>query len=469
MTQSLTSIRKLTVILMISGGCNILLIALIIYGFFREQPPTPYCESKLASAQQQLSPLAIDHSNSEVIRFFKKMPLEWLVARLNNTQLVENGYTQRDLALACLVTFHYFDLDRALAGAPPLEQKRSLVYGRFRDGRAAALTVYPGITEKQTEAIYAFATTEKWPLTSKGMFTTLHKQNTDRRESSLEDAFVMTPEFLAVEMLFSRSGASVDRFELINVLMQGSWMILEKFAEQQKISQDLSVARRQQFLLDYIQLHSKAATQLMLKTDEVFVFQKLDDRRVMMLLELLDEKTPENERFALSLLTSPRSDEVWKMAARRLYLYAGESMPDQYQHHNALSRFVPRNQDTRMTGPSIVSTAPPIIPPVEAVKPVVKTSTEKLVIADTSSIKPKAMLVQQPKGSVSVPSKPVIVTPKIIAKDLLYVIQDGDSLWKLSRRFEIDVDTLKSYNRLDSDVLRPGKLLKIPSKQKAKV
>ena len=56
--------------------------------------------------------------------------------------------------------------------------------------------------------------------------------------------------------------------------------------------------------------------------------------------------------------------------------------------------------------------------------------------------------------------------PKAIAKpvkaDRIYIVQEGDSLWKLSRRFRVDVDKLKTHNQLESNNLRPGRTLKIP-------
>lgn len=43
-----------------------------------------------------------------------------------------------------------------------------------------------------------------------------------------------------------------------------------------------------------------------------------------------------------------------------------------------------------------------------------------------------------------------------------YVVQDGDSLWKISRKFKVDIELLKAHNHLDSENLKPGKVLEIP-------
>jgi LysM repeat protein len=44
-----------------------------------------------------------------------------------------------------------------------------------------------------------------------------------------------------------------------------------------------------------------------------------------------------------------------------------------------------------------------------------------------------------------------------------YIVQEGDSLWKISKKFNVNIDRLRAYNQLDSDALKPGKSLRIPS------
>jgi len=461
MANPLKQIRRLIIALIVSGAMNIILLAIFFYWNVRERPPTPYFENKPAERNEQLSPLAIDHGNSEIIRYFKNMPLEWLVARLNNTQLIENGYTQRDLALACLISFHHFDFERALGGHSLPTQKRKLVYGKFRDGRAAELIVYPGLTEKQYEAIVSFAATERWPLTSQGLFLSLRKGEHAKQNSTLTDAFFITPEFLTVERLFSRGEVPVDKQELLTVLLEVDWITLISFVEQQKTSQDLSEARRQRFLLDYIEHGSKASAFLMLKSNEAFATNKLDDKHVMLILQLLENKSPEAELFAKALLTSPRSDAVWHLAATRLYEYSGELVPEKHQHNDALSRFMPKQAVIKITeapAQPVVSAAPPITPPPPRpiAKPVVPPPQQTL------ANKPLPVTLKS-KSPAPVVKKPIALSkPLVVKKDTLYVVQNGDTLWKIAQRFGVELRVIRSHNRLDSDNLKPGQPLRIP-------
>lgn len=411
-------VRRLSKALIVSGTLNIALLVLFFYWTIKETPPTPYFELKPAEKQEQQPPLAVEQSSGEVIRSFRTIPLEQLIAKLTNTQLVENGYTQRDIALAALSTFHYFDLSRALLGQAQPVQERKIPFGKNRAGENVELIVYPGLSEEQFQAITHFANTERWPLTSHGLFLQLRKQG-GNYDTSLSEAFFLTQEFLAVEMLFNRSEAQVEKKLLLDVLCQGSWNMLTKFVEQQRTIQDLSAARRQSFLIDYIKRESRAAAHLLLKTDGAFAARKLDDENVLLLLNLLVEKTPDSEQFAMTLLTSPRSDQVWQLAAFRLYDYAGEPKPDKNLHHAALTRFVP------------------LVPPV--------------IVPAVNKLKPKETIVLRQVSSSKVPYR-----------SQQYIIQEGDSLWKISRRFHVEIETLKKFNHLETDFLKPGTILKIP-------
>lgn len=72
-------------------------------------------------------------------------------------------------------------------------------------------------------------------------------------------------------------------------------------------------------------------------------------------------------------------------------------------------------------------------------------------------------LLQTPRGDdVWNLAKAQIEEPAQDEKELLYIVQEGDSLWKISRHFSVELDELKKLNRLDTDRICPGKILKIP-------
>ncbi|MCB1083517.1 MAG: LysM peptidoglycan-binding domain-containing protein, partial [Simkania sp.] len=46
-----------------------------------------------------------------------------------------------------------------------------------------------------------------------------------------------------------------------------------------------------------------------------------------------------------------------------------------------------------------------------------------------------------------------------------YVVQKGDSLWGVSRHFDVSMEKIREANQLQSDVLTPGQRLQIPHAQ----
>ncbi|MFH1553052.1 MAG: L,D-transpeptidase family protein [Candidatus Omnitrophota bacterium] len=55
----------------------------------------------------------------------------------------------------------------------------------------------------------------------------------------------------------------------------------------------------------------------------------------------------------------------------------------------------------------------------------------------------------------------MMFSPEITADSVEYVVQPGDSLFAISRRFNTTVELIKKINALKSDLIRPGQKLKI--------
>ncbi len=48
-----------------------------------------------------------------------------------------------------------------------------------------------------------------------------------------------------------------------------------------------------------------------------------------------------------------------------------------------------------------------------------------------------------------------------VVGDNVYVVQSGDSLWSIARKFNTTVDNLRAKNNLKSDLLSIGQVLKV--------
>lgn len=382
--------RILTTALMFSGALNIGLLAALVFSVFEESRiPVAAAPAKASAGHPQ-------PANQQLLLTMSKLSFPELIAYLTNKDPVEEGYAKRDLALSSLVAFHHFNLERALSFSLIQRRQISLTSGQV-------VELYPGLSEEQYEAIIRFAYQEKWPLTSKGLFQLLKKWPKNTRDASLAEAFFVTPEFRALQVLFQKTEAAQENPILLDLICEGPYDLLERFANEQAQALELSVEKRRSLLLSYLGYRSPIAAQLLLQIDFAFAKSRIEDAGIGSLLELLKEKTAESERFCIDLLRSPRSDAVLRAAAERLYAYAGEAIPVPLDFKAAVDRFAPVQTDS--------------------------------------------------------PKPPV---PLKLAPLREYVVKEGDSLWKISRLYKVKVEDLIEANAIEKERLFPGMLLRIP-------
>lgn len=403
--------RRLTQALIISAALNIGLIATFAYFILQEKEGVMNFELQPIL---QKSETAFNHEG--LLRAYSTSSFQDLLGLLGDKEHVEQGFTKRDFALACLVAFHHFNLEKALGG--PKVSERHVLFTSQEGLEKVDLALFPGLSDYQYQAIVHYAKTEKWPLTSQGLFFEI--QRTPARETSLLEAFYLAPEFHAVSTLFAKTGLNLDKQMLVDLIAEGNWKLLDDFSRQQRVAQDLTQARRRTLLLEFLQCHSKTAAKILIETDMEFALKRLDDAQVLLVLDTLSEKSPYLENFSKGLLASPRSDGIWKRAASTLYASRGETLPEPYDHTAALKRFVSASLATAQ--PAEVAQSEPAV---------------KKMDPDT-----KVVSKGKPKR--------------------LHLVQEGESLWKIARRYHVTVEELMKFNHLDSDKLRPGRTLEIP-------
>jgi len=403
--ELLKKIRKLSKLLLASGSLNIFMAALLFYWYFVERPPTPVCERKPITIAQSTAPKISTFTNEELLRGFEGLTFPQLVGQLKNLDLADNGFSMRHIALGSLISHHHLDFNKAMLGKPKPAEKRYLTY-KDRQGRKNEIITYSDVTDEHFDAILTFVQTEKWPQTPYGLFLKLKSPNS-LNDPNMQYAFYITPEYLTIELLLKRADPSIERVEILSILLEGTWESLASFTERQRISQDLSDVQRRIFLLSYIDNGSATAAELLLKTDFNYAAKKLDDDHAATILKLTKKRTPESARFALTMLASPRSNKVWEEAAGRLYEFAGET--NHSDRNTALMRFLP--------------------------------------------------LAKAPEPKPSIIPKPTVKSDKWKRG---YTVQTGDSLWKISRRFNVDLSELKNRNSITTDWVKPGTLLLIP-------
>lgn len=374
-----------TLALVFSVALNI--VFLVAFAFFPASQPM---QNAMRTAKKE-----IISTNGQIFASISRLSFRELVSYLTNRDLVEEGYTKRDLAVAALTAYHHFHLEKALSSPP--DQVRTLVLAG-----GETIDLFPGLTEEQFDAIIRFAYQEKWPLTSKGLFSSLQNQPHPRDES-LEQAFFLTPEFYSLKLLFQKTDAPQERQTLLDLALEGSWASLENLSREVALHGTFSVEMRRLYLMNMLKNHSEMAARLLLTTDFQFALKRLEDKSILDLLSLLKKESDVGTRVCLELLRSARGDAILEAAAMTLYSYAGEM-------------------------PTL-----PINP--------------KAVLARFSSSKNKEMPVQVLKeASVS----------------RFHIVKDGESLWKISRQYKVKVEDIVKVNGLENDSLFPGMTLKLP-------
>lgn len=394
-------LRVLTLALIFSGALNIgLFLTLAFSALDHSSASTAFANMKTA---QGAGPV-----NCQILREMLTMSFSELVVFLTNRDPVEDGYAKRDLALSVLTHAHAFNLEKALSGCLPQKRLISIAPEQM-------IAMYPGINDEQYEAIIRYAYQEKWPLTGKGLFLTLKKHPKNMRDDSLCSAFWGTPEFYALQVLFLKTDAPQDPMTLLDLVCEGPWEVLERFAVEQAELFDLSLNKRREILLNYIAYRSKVAASLLLSTDFVFAKSRLQDAGILALLGLLGEPTELARSFCVDLLRSPRTDAVLQAAAEKLYQFSGEAAPVPFELVVALQRFAP----------SAAAEVP-------------------VVLSGASA------------------SKKAAVKETFVVRMREHVVLEGETLWKIARHHKVKVEELIRVNALEKDRLIPGMVLRIP-------
>lgn len=393
--------KWLTQGLIFSGALNIALLTSLIFFVVKGKDDSDY-SSKSASNYQ----IAADASLQEAIDEYLNLNYQDLRSQLDLKSHIEDGVTQRDLALAILCHKFNFDIDRALLGQS-LNQR---YFTSHQLDHACDLAVYTGLNEDHYRLIYSFIQTEQWPFTSKGVFTLLQNEPTD---TTLKNAFYLTKEFMTLEALFCKYGVSKEK--LLEMTLSASFEVLDEFCKSQFNLQDFSDPLRIDFLSLYLDYGSSASAELILQVDPNFALKKLSDQKLVAILGLLENRSELSENFALHIALGSRSEWVKSEACRLLYHYCNKPFEEPLNHQKAM-HFLTHEYHLNVQAPLVKE---------ESITTYVEAPYQ-----DTSS--------------------------------KIYTVQKGDCLSKIARKHQVDVKNIKALNHLEKDMIKEGMTLLIP-------
>ncbi len=406
-------IRLLTNLLLLSVACNIGFVTVLVKHKVQ-------LAAKMAGAAPVKKSVKLKNSNAEVVKNYFHLNFDELAAELNSSELLQDGYTKRDLALSCLVAYHHFDISRAVVGKEL--QRRQLSFIHADGGEQFDLEVYPALDETDFQLIHNFMKREKWPLTTEGLFEELKKESSlPKITSSLAQSFVSTSEFYTLYTLFRRKSDNVKASEVLQMLLEGPWKFFEEFIVEQKSAPDLTEQSMRTLLTKYVRYGVQTASLLWIQLDSDYVLRDLDDHLLKEVIDPIQEATTATTIFLKQLLCSVRSDSLREIAGRKLFSFENISINEPYDHNLALQKFLP--------GMFVKE------------KKVEERQIQKRQVAHVSNV------------------------AHVESERFMHTVKEGESLWRIAKRHQVSIADIRRVNHLKSDKLRPGQKIEIPQKK----
>lgn len=439
--------KRLALALGLSAFLNISILAFGIYEWqetgFSYLATSSFRPQKLKLYRQEGKELSTLTQN---FRELELLDFDGLLLVLDDTTLVAGGYKRQDLALSMLVKRHYFDLKRALGA--DVAVKRLFTY-MPQDEVRSEIELYPDLSQDELAQVREFAKREKWPCTTEGLLAQYRKQE----NPELKDVILLTDEYRVLELLLTR-GTPISRDAIFDLATRVEYELMKKLHTDMAKSQDFSPEVRRGFLLRALP-HSAT---ILYQVDPRFCVHSLADKPALLVLNELSKNPEMAKEYALALLEAPRSSVIWKRAIGMLC---------------ETKQLDPQSQSRDSILESYGRLPPKPKPETKSeTKPEIKTQTKlEPKTASKAPLKPLAKPVTKPvtkqvtKPALKPATKPAIKPQKA---EIVYIVQSGDTLWHISKRFNVDIDKLKKHNKLTTDALKPGSMLRIPQEQDKK-
>ena len=438
--ELLLKLKRVRNALLASGILNIFFIFFII--LWTRETSSPIAELNQTLYKTSKKPIRAEKSTQDILLIMGVKTFRELKTDLTDKPLVENGYTVRDFALSTLISQHHFNIEKAFSKNEKLKQKRKIAY-TDSVGKRKEIILFSDAEEEHFDAALAFLKEETWPITPYGMYLKL-LESKDHQDPSLVYAFQLSKEFKNLETMMQKAFVSTTSSELLQLVLEGPFDTLKQL---NSILFDEEVKEfKRDFLLSYISLGSEVALTLLLRSDFEFAVKKTDDRTVIKILSLLNKKLPQSRKFALALLLSPRAENIWELAAKKMYELSDEMIPEALTRQQALQRFAP----VVLTKNIKLEQKPKPLKLAQEKQEPIKLATA----AKPPAIEPKPTAIEQKPTE-----KPVKSEKK---GKRAYIVQDGDTLLKVGKRYNANIVEIREINALATDELLPGTLLKLP-------
>ncbi len=439
-------LRFLTQGLFVSGFLNIFLVIVLAYFSVSKRH---LIKKGLSSIKKYEKQKQNSISNSRYLNAIYSRSFKELLVLLTSKELLEEGFAKRDFALGCLYTFCHFNLEKALPGKE-LEKRTYNFLGK--GGEPKTVVLFAGLSDDNFNDIIHYGCSEKWPFTSEGLFNFI-KNSAEPIDVSLLKAFAVTEEFYVLSTLFQgQIDFQITPMQLINLIKKCRFSFLENFVKEQKqlLKADLK-ERRSLFLMGCLEEGADEAAFLLVRGNLSYLLKKVTDVQLLKILYVLQKPSNELYQLCLELVKSPRSNAVWEKSAQKLYLFVQEKPPEPFSREIVLRRFAPGYLKQQI-----------------GLQKAENTYANNMCMKKTASAQQSKIKQMPNKIDTKTLTKPAntlkTMFRKIVKNPELYIVQKGDSLWKIAHRRQIKVSDLMQANNLKNSKVKPGQKLKIPKK-----
>jgi len=316
------SSKKFTAALIVSVALNIGLLSSLIYIAMTDRDHGSMSDEPIPHvlAKKELPDIA----KEEIATYLRKSFRE-LIALLDDRSEIGPKIKRRDLALSCLVCFHNFHIEKALGGLP--FEVRNYSFTNPKGNEQIIITLFPEMTEENFRQIIRFTQTEKWPLTTKGLFLEL---KTNKAAHSLQEALYLSSEFVKLYKVFERSGMKLDKSELLTLIAEGSWDQIQRIARYTDIEQPQQGVRNT--LTHLVQERSSKAATLLVEHESSFLLSSARNEQLSAIIDLLEGNSKEIVAFLSKIQSSIRPEYVKEKAEKKLFFIAQQrAHPNTYR------------------------------------------------------------------------------------------------------------------------------------------
>lgn len=391
----------------------------------------------------QTAPSALTQSDSlkaEVIKLAERDNTD-LIRLLDDETPVANGYRTQEFALALLHARGYQVEDplRPLGAWP---QPMSSFTWTDAHGSPQKIMLFSSVGAREFQAVKSFLLEASVPLTAQGI---LQRLMDGESIDSLRSALIRTDEWMTFSRMFGGLSES-EALVLCRSLGLEGFSATVEWGRAHADTQELGP-----FLLAVFAKtpSSRLAEYLAAYYADTVVVQAPDET-VLSLYTFLPPASEPGVRLAMRLLHGQRKLPVWQ--ASQAYLARAAQMPalSSLSRDQVLEQLHNLVRSAKSTPPPkpVAIQAPPSSPVIQAKPPI------------TVEQKPKVLVTPKPQTPTAAASSRAAT--RQLRPYRTYVVRKGDTLWSVSKRFNVDVEKLKYLNRLKGTALVPGKVLRIP-------